>query len=79
MPWTRVPDDLARRYAMQTDRDPRKSGAWMRSLLPRPLRIPAWRQVNELHGRTLMRDEHGSGMDHLSRRILLLCRCECAS
>jgi hypothetical protein len=38
--WTRVPDDVARRYAMQTDRDPRKSGAWMRFLLPRPLRIP---------------------------------------
>jgi len=56
MPWTRVPGDLARRYAMQADRDPRKSGAQMRFLVPRPLQIPAWREVNELPGRTLILD-----------------------
>ncbi|HEY6310151.1 MAG TPA: pyridoxamine 5'-phosphate oxidase family protein [Streptosporangiaceae bacterium] len=51
-----VPDDLARRYALQADWDPRKSGDRMRFLVLRPLRIQAWREVNELPGRTLMRD-----------------------
>lgn len=50
-----VPDDLARRYAMQADWDPRKSGDKMRFLVLRPQRIQAWREVNELPGRTLMR------------------------
>jgi hypothetical protein len=51
-----VPDDLARQYARQADWDPRKSGDRMRFLVLRPLRIQAWREVNELPGRTLMRD-----------------------
>ena len=51
-----VPDDLARRYAMQADWDPRKSDSRMQFLVLRPLRIQAWREVNELPGRTLMRD-----------------------
>jgi hypothetical protein len=50
-----VPDDLARRYAMQAGWDPRKSGDKMRFLVLRPQRIQAWREVNELPGRTLMR------------------------
>ena len=50
-----VPADLARRYAMQADWDPRESGDRMRFLVLRPLRIQAWREVNELPGRTLMR------------------------
>jgi hypothetical protein len=50
------PDELARQYAMQADWDPRKAGDWMRFLVLRPLRIQAWREVNELPGRTLMRD-----------------------
>jgi hypothetical protein len=50
-----VPDDLARRYAAQADWDPRKSGGQMRFLVLRPLRIQAWREVNELPGRLLMR------------------------
>lgn len=50
-----VPDDLARRYAMQADWDPRKAGDKMRFLVLRPQRIQAWREVNELPGRTLMR------------------------
>jgi hypothetical protein len=41
---------------MQADWDPRKSGGRMRLLVLRPLRIQAWREVNELPGRTLMRD-----------------------
>lgn len=51
-----VPDELARQYAMQADWDPRKAGDRMRFLVLRPLRIQAWREVNELPGRTLMRD-----------------------
>ena len=51
-----VPADLARRYAMQADWDPRASGGQMRFLVLRPQRIQAWREVNELPGRTLMRD-----------------------
>jgi hypothetical protein len=50
-----VPDDLARRYATQAGWDPRKSGDKMRFLVLRPQRIQAWREVNELPGRTLMR------------------------
>jgi len=51
-----VPAGLARQYATQADWDPRKSGGRMRFLVLRPLRIQAWREVNELPGRTLMRD-----------------------
>jgi hypothetical protein len=51
-----VPDDLARQYARQADWDPRTAGDRMRFLVLRPLRIQAWREVNELPGRTLMRD-----------------------
>jgi hypothetical protein len=50
-----VPAGLARRYAAQADWDPRESGEQMRFLVLRPLRIQAWREVNELPGRTLMR------------------------
>ena len=50
-----VPADLARRYAMQADWDPRNSGGQMRFLVLRPQRIQAWREVDELPGRTLMR------------------------
>ena len=50
-----VPDDLAPQYAMQADWDPRKSADRMRFLVLRPLRTQAWREVNELPGRTLMR------------------------
>jgi hypothetical protein len=50
-----VPAGLAGRYAMQAGWDPRKSGDRMRFLVLRPQRIQAWREVNELPGRTLMR------------------------
>ncbi len=50
-----VPADLARRYAMQADWDPRKSGGQMRFLVLRPQRIQAWQEVDELPERTLMR------------------------
>jgi len=51
-----VPGGLARQYAMQADWDPRKAGDRMQFLVLRPLRIQAWREVNELPGRTFMRD-----------------------
>jgi hypothetical protein len=50
-----VPAGLAQRYAEQADWDPRKAGGRMRFLVLRPVRIQAWREVNELAGRTLMR------------------------
>src|ERR1700733_9438078 len=50
-----VPAGLARGYAAQADWDPRESGESMRFLVLRPLRIQAWREQNELPGRTLMR------------------------
>jgi hypothetical protein len=51
-----VPASLAQGYAAQSDWDPREAGGGMRFLVLRPLRIQAWREVNELPGRTLMRD-----------------------
>jgi hypothetical protein len=50
-----VPSGLAERYAAQADWDPRESGDRMRFLVLRPQRIQAWREANELPGRTLMR------------------------
>jgi hypothetical protein len=50
-----VPSGLARGYATQADWDPRESGGQMRFLVLRPRRIRAWREANELPGRTLMR------------------------
>jgi hypothetical protein len=50
-----VPSVLARGYATQADWDPRESGGQMRFLVLRPQRIQAWREANELPGRTLMR------------------------
>jgi hypothetical protein len=51
-----VPPDLARRYAEQADWDPREAGGQQRFLVLRPVRIQAWREVDEFPGRTLMRD-----------------------
>jgi hypothetical protein len=48
--------DLAERYARQADWDPRTAGDTYRFLVLRPERIQAWREVNELRGRALMRD-----------------------
>jgi hypothetical protein len=50
-----VPASLARAYATQADWDPREAGGQMRFLVLRPQRIQAWREANELPGRTLMR------------------------
>lgn len=47
--------ELAERYAAQADWDPREAGDGYRFLVLRPHRIQAWREVDELPGRTLMR------------------------
>ncbi|RBY83798.1 pyridoxamine 5'-phosphate oxidase family protein [Geodermatophilus sp. TF02-6] len=47
--------ELAERYAAQADWDPRTAGAGYRYLVLRPERIQAWREANEIPGRTLMR------------------------
>ena len=46
---------LAERYADQADWDPRSTAGRYVFLLLRPDRIQAWREANELPGRTLMR------------------------
>jgi hypothetical protein len=50
-----APADFAERYAAQAGWDPRQEGADYAYLVLRPRRIQAWREANELAGRTLMR------------------------
>jgi hypothetical protein len=50
-----APDDFAERYAAQADWDPREAGPAYTYLVLRPERIQAWREEDELAGRTLMR------------------------
>lgn len=51
-----VDDDVAARYAAQAGWDPRESrDAFVYAVL-RPIRIQAWREANELAGRTVLRD-----------------------
>lgn len=51
-----APPELADRYAAQADWDPRTAPGAYTYLTLRPVRIQAWREANELDGRTLMRD-----------------------
>jgi hypothetical protein len=51
---------LGAAYVAQADWDPRASTGYV-FLVLRPLRVQAWREANELTGRTLMRD--GSWLD----------------
>jgi hypothetical protein len=51
-----VPPALADRYAEQADWEPRSAGGQYVYLVLRPDVIQAWREANELAGRTLMRD-----------------------
>lgn len=48
--------ELAERYAGQADWDPRAAGDSYEFLVLRPERIQAWREADEIPGRTLMRD-----------------------
>jgi hypothetical protein len=48
-------DALAAAYAEQADWDPRQ-GSGYRFLVLRPQRLQAWRESNEIVGRTLLRD-----------------------
>jgi hypothetical protein len=50
-----VPDALAVHYADQAEWDPRTERGHYVYLVLRPERIQAWREANELPGRTLMR------------------------
>jgi hypothetical protein len=50
-----APGDLADHYAARADWDPRQATAAYAYLVLRPERIQAWREENELEGRTLMR------------------------
>jgi hypothetical protein len=46
---------LGAAYVAQADWDPRLSGGYV-FLVLRPVRVQAWREANEIAGRTLMRD-----------------------
>jgi hypothetical protein len=49
-------EGLGRRFADQAGWDPRREGGGYVFMFLRPRRIQAWREANELSGRTLMRD-----------------------
>jgi hypothetical protein len=49
-------DALADGYAAQSDWDPREAGGDYMYMVLRPHRIQAWRENNEIPGRTLMRN-----------------------
>jgi hypothetical protein len=50
---------LGAAYVAQADWDPRTSSGYV-FLVLRPVRVQAWREANELAGRTLMREAAGS-------------------
>jgi len=49
-------DDLWAAYTSQADWDPRQGSGYV-FLVFRPVRLQAWREADEIAGRTLMRDE----------------------
>ena len=51
-----APDEVADVFADQSDWDARTAGEPYVYLVLRPTRIQAWREGNEITGRTLMRD-----------------------
>jgi hypothetical protein len=55
LPMDDVPAQVADRYAVQSGWDPRTAGPGYLLIFLRPQRIQAWREENELAGRTLMR------------------------
>ncbi|WP_402466068.1 pyridoxamine 5'-phosphate oxidase family protein [Isoptericola aurantiacus] len=56
VPVADAPTDLAEAYAAQADWDPRDDPDGYVYLVLRPRRIQAWREVDEIPGRTLMHD-----------------------
>jgi len=52
-----APQAVVDRYLAQADWDPRSSPGYVFAIL-RPTRIQAWRESNEIPGRTIMRDGH---------------------
>ena len=48
-------DELGEAYVAQADWDPRGDTGYV-FLVLRPVRVQAWREANEIAGRTLMRD-----------------------
>lgn len=48
--------ELAERYVQQADWDPRTGGDSYQFLVLRPERVQAWREANEIAGRTFMQD-----------------------
>ena len=56
LPAATAPSAIADAYAAQSDWDPRQAGDGYVYLVLAPTRIQAWREVNELRGRLLMRD-----------------------
>jgi hypothetical protein len=55
-PAAEVPAEIGEGYAGQSDWDPRQVPGEFVYLVLRPTRVLAWREVNELSGRLLMRD-----------------------
>jgi hypothetical protein len=55
-PVTEAPAEVAGAFVEQSRWDPRPEGDPYVFLVMRPVRIQAWREANELAGRTLMRD-----------------------
>jgi hypothetical protein len=51
-----APDAITEGYAAQADWDPRRSGDGYVYVRLRPDRIQVWREVDEIAGRTVMRD-----------------------
>jgi hypothetical protein len=51
-----APAPIIAAYVTQADWDPRSAGTGYLLLVLRPQRLQAWRESNELAGRTLMRD-----------------------
>jgi hypothetical protein len=51
-----APAAVTEPFIRQSDWDPRKQGDPYVFLVLRPVRIQAWRESNEISGRTLMRD-----------------------
>jgi hypothetical protein len=58
VPATDIPDDVADSFAAKTGFDPRRLTTPYLYFHIHPHRLQAWREVNELAGRELMRDGH---------------------